>query len=177
MKQKKIFLKREESNMIDKKLGESLRSLRHLRGYSQNQISDEIGVTFQQFQKYEKGTNRLYVSRLVLICNRLGISIESFFRHCKVQHSNNSLRDPANVVEFDSFSNKDVVRLAKSFSKIENSKVKKHILSLVENLAELSQDMKENISLNPDEKDINLDEDDKEINLSEEDILNEDIEN
>ena len=135
MQQKKVSFKRDRSDSIDKKIGEALRSLRHLRGYSQNQMSDEIGVTFQQFQKYEKGTNRLYVSRLVLICNHLGISIEGFFKHCHVQKGA-SLRDPEEVLEFDRFSNKDVVKLVDKFSKIKNQAVRKKILSLVEELSE-----------------------------------------
>ncbi|QXZ79627.1 helix-turn-helix domain-containing protein [Rhizobium sp. L51/94] len=59
---------------MDRAIGEKLRDFRKMAGISQQIMGADIGVTFQQIQKYEKGTNRVSVSALVLICQRLGIT-------------------------------------------------------------------------------------------------------
>lgn len=59
---------------IDAQIGARLRSFRAALGLSQTELADALGVTFQQLQKYEKGTNRISASALVLLCKRLGIS-------------------------------------------------------------------------------------------------------
>ncbi|MGV1867187.1 MULTISPECIES: helix-turn-helix domain-containing protein [unclassified Rhizobium] len=59
---------------MDRAIGEKLRDFRKMAGISQQVMGADIGVTFQQIQKYEKGTNRVSVSALVLICQRLGIT-------------------------------------------------------------------------------------------------------
>ena len=65
----------------DKSLGKKLRQLREGRGLSQEKLAREIGVVFQQIQKYEAGINRISCSRLLKI---LDISIIDFFAGIKV---------------------------------------------------------------------------------------------
>lgn len=65
---------------IDKKIGERVRLARMERGMSQEKLADAIGVTFQQVQKYEKGTNRISAGRLEPIAQALGRSISFFLR-------------------------------------------------------------------------------------------------
>lgn len=61
-----------QPDQIDRDAGARLRNIRTLRGISQTALGDEIGVTFQQVQKYEKGANRMSISMLVKICRALG---------------------------------------------------------------------------------------------------------
>jgi transcriptional regulator with XRE-family HTH domain len=59
---------------LDKKLGNRLRAYRIEAGMSQMELGDKLGISFQQIQKYEKGSNRLAVVRLVEICKLLKIT-------------------------------------------------------------------------------------------------------
>lgn len=53
-------------------MGENLRCARVVRGLSQTDLGALAGVTFQQIQKYEKGVNRISISRLYVLCGALG---------------------------------------------------------------------------------------------------------
>lgn len=59
---------------IDKQIGASIRRFRLHRSMSQEALANELGITFQQMQKYEKGMNRVSTSALILICRALGIT-------------------------------------------------------------------------------------------------------
>jgi transcriptional regulator with XRE-family HTH domain len=64
---------------IDKKVGENLCRFRLLRGMSQVQLAEAVGVTFQQIQKYEKSTNRISASRLWQFSKILKIDVDDFY--------------------------------------------------------------------------------------------------
>ena len=65
---------------IDKFIGGKIYSLRLAKGLSRQQLSEAIGVTHQQLQKYEKGKNRISVGRLVLIAKALERDVEYFYK-------------------------------------------------------------------------------------------------
>ncbi|OHV85926.1 helix-turn-helix domain-containing protein [Ensifer sp. LCM 4579] len=58
----------------DIRIGQRIRHFRQAQGLSQTDLASAVGVTFQQMQKYEKGTNRVSTSALILICKTLGIT-------------------------------------------------------------------------------------------------------
>ncbi len=64
---------------IDQFIGKKIYSLRLAKGLSRQQLAEVIGVTHQQLQKYEKGSNRISVGRLVLISRALDSSINYFY--------------------------------------------------------------------------------------------------
>lgn len=64
---------------VDKKVGENLLKVRLFRGLTQEKLADAVGVTFQQIQKYEKGKNRISVSRLSQFSKVLGIPVAEFY--------------------------------------------------------------------------------------------------
>jgi transcriptional regulator with XRE-family HTH domain len=64
---------------VDAHVGAKIRQARVLRGMSQTALADRLGVTFQQVQKYEKGTNRVGASRLWNVASALALPIEFFF--------------------------------------------------------------------------------------------------
>lgn len=65
---------------IDVHVGRRLRTQRLIRGKSQTEVADAIGLTFQQLQKYEKGVNRIAPSRLVGVANFLEVDVAWFFQ-------------------------------------------------------------------------------------------------
>jgi transcriptional regulator with XRE-family HTH domain len=77
---KKVRMRRSstiEGNGIDKEVGRLLRATRLRKGFSQPQLGDALGLTFQQVQKYEQGTNRIAVSRLFQIASVLNVPPKS----------------------------------------------------------------------------------------------------
>ena len=64
---------------VDAFVGSQLKSLRKLAGYSQTELANKVGVTFQQIQKYERGTNRIGASRLWGFCKVFDVSPDKFF--------------------------------------------------------------------------------------------------
>lgn len=94
---------------IDVKIGQRLWELRKSCGLTQKDLAEKLGISFQQLQKYENGSNRLSVSRAVEIANALNISVTSIFnnllseteppsdpRHnqAKLLHAFNKITDP-----------------------------------------------------------------------------------
>ena len=68
----------------DKSLGRRLRQIREERGLSQEKLAREIGVVFQQIQKYEAGVNRISCSRLLKILEAFNISVIDFFAEIEI---------------------------------------------------------------------------------------------
>ena len=68
-----------QEQKINKEIGARLKLRRVKLGLSQQVLADFLGVTFQQIQKYENGTNRLSVAKIQMICEYLMVSLEYFF--------------------------------------------------------------------------------------------------
>lgn len=67
------------ADLIDRQVGQNMRRLRALKSMSQEKLGSALGLTFQQVQKYEKGTNRVSASRLVHIARILDVPILKLF--------------------------------------------------------------------------------------------------
>lgn len=65
---------------VDTQIGERLRDLRQKNGLSQSDLGASVGVSFQQIQKYEAGTNRVAVSTMLALADHLGISPARFLK-------------------------------------------------------------------------------------------------
>ena len=65
--------------MIEESIGRKLRLLRENKGMSQIELAGRIGVSFQQVQKYEKGSTKISVSRLQEIADAMSVPIKAFF--------------------------------------------------------------------------------------------------
>ena len=70
---------KKEPNPVDKHVGSRVRMRRLMLSMSQEKLGDALGITFQQVQKYEKGTNRIGASRLQHIANILRAPVATFF--------------------------------------------------------------------------------------------------
>ena len=64
---------------VDTHVGQKIRARRIFLGMSQTEVADAVGITFQQIQKYERGTNRVGASRLQQISDAMGVSPFYFF--------------------------------------------------------------------------------------------------
>src|SRR3954468_24570511 len=72
-------------------IGQKLRALRLDRGLSQGDLAGEIGVTFQQLQRYEKGANRVSAGRLVRIAAALHVPVTAFYGAAQARASDRAL--------------------------------------------------------------------------------------
>jgi len=117
---------------VDAIVGQTIRLLRLERRLSQTALARKIGVSFQQVQKYENGTNRVGASRMVQIAQALRVPLDSLFQrvdgtHPKTEHGD----DPLALI-----SNSQALRVARAFSTISNNQVLIAIVALIESIAE-----------------------------------------
>jgi transcriptional regulator with XRE-family HTH domain len=130
-------------NPIDKHVGARVRMRRILIGMSQEKLGDALSLTFQQVQKYEKGTNRIGASRLQQIGAILGVPVEFFFDGAPSgdgtsgTNSAGGFRDSANPQYVTDFlATSEGVHLNRSFIKIKDQKIRRRIIELVDSLAD-----------------------------------------
>ena len=125
-------------NPIDKHVGSRVRMRRMLMGMSQEKLGEALGLTFQQVQKYEKGTNRIGASRLKQISQVLGVPIGFFFDGAPVGAGEEGgfAESPSTGYVADFLSTSEGVQLNKAFIRIRDQKVRKRIVDLVNALAD-----------------------------------------
>ena len=70
------------STSIDLIVSRNVRSRRLAKGLTQEHVAKELGVSFQQIQKYENGTNRIASGRLFQIAKLLGVPVQKLFEGC-----------------------------------------------------------------------------------------------
>jgi transcriptional regulator with XRE-family HTH domain len=124
-------------NPIDKHVGSRVRMRRMMLGMSQEKLGDALGLTFQQVQKYEKGSNRIGASRLQQISLILQVPVSFFFEGAPPPPGKESAfgeaPSPAYVTDF--LATSDGLTLVKAFMRIPNSKLRRRIVELVEEMA------------------------------------------
>ena len=116
------------SDKRDIEVGRRVRAFRLQKGLSQEKLADQLGVTFQQVQKYEKGTNRIAAGRLQRIGEILEIPITEFF----VQHKSNGTAQSELSELVDTAA---ALRLVRSYSRIRDAKLQQAVLFFVEKVA------------------------------------------
>jgi transcriptional regulator with XRE-family HTH domain len=114
----------------DVEIGRKIRALRLQRGLSQSGLADGIGLTFQQVQKYEKGTNRVSAGRLQKIADMLNIPVTFFYAGMGVQGKK---RDPS-ATGLAFLQTKGAVRLVRAYSEIPSRTTKYALVMLAEAL-------------------------------------------
>jgi transcriptional regulator with XRE-family HTH domain len=118
-------------NPIDVQVGTRIRVRRMTLGLSQEKLANGLGITFQQVQKYEKGSNRVGASRLQLIATLLSIPISYFFggEDSSLLATPNTSANEDAIISF--LSSREGVELNRAFLKLENPKVRQRVLNLV----------------------------------------------
>jgi transcriptional regulator with XRE-family HTH domain len=124
-------------NPIDKHVGSRVRMRRMMLSMSQEKLGGALGLTFQQVQKYEKGTNRIGASRLQQIANILQVPVAFFFEGAPNFHPQ---RDgvgeaPSPTYVSDFLATSDGLALTKAFMEIKEAKLRRRIVDLVEEIA------------------------------------------
>jgi len=127
-------------NPIDKHVGSRVRMRRMMLTMSQEKLGDALGLTFQQVQKYEKGTNRIGASRLQQIAHILQVPVAFFFEGAPTLPGDsdsaealNGAPSPSYVSDF--LASTDGLALTKSFTRIKDPKLRRRIVELVEQIA------------------------------------------
>ncbi|MGH1455301.1 MAG: helix-turn-helix domain-containing protein [Alphaproteobacteria bacterium] len=134
---------------IDKHVGKQLKSRRSLLGLSQEKLAESVGVTFQQVQKYERGTNRISASRLFTFSKILDVSIDFFYQGMDNNEKLSSLHGMSDNDQegFDStsanikkipenlMSKKETIDVLKAYYSIEDEKKRKDFLTLIKSMA------------------------------------------
>ena len=122
---------------IDKHVGSRVRMRRMMLSMTQEKLGDALGLTFQQVQKYEKGTNRISASRLQQMSNILQVPVPFFFEgapHVPGQRKGtDEAPSPAYVSEF--ISSSDGLALIEAFMQIKDAKLRRIIVNLVDEIA------------------------------------------
>jgi transcriptional regulator with XRE-family HTH domain len=105
-------------------------------GLSQEKLADGLGLTFQQVQKYEKGTNRIGASRLQQIANILKVPPQFFFEELPKSRGANHDGGPSTAFITEFVSSNDGLALIKAFMAIENNALRRSIVHVVEQISE-----------------------------------------
>ena len=124
-------------NPIDKYVGSRVRMRRIMLGMSQEKLGEALGLTFQQIQKYEKGTNRIGASRLQQISDIVQVPVSFFFEGGPSSASSlagmEEAPSPAYVSDF--LATSEGLALTKAFMRISDPKLRRSIVDLVEQMA------------------------------------------
>jgi len=122
---------------IDGHVGARVRMRRTLLGLNQTKLGEKLGVSFQQVQKYENGSNRISASRLFDLTRVLDVSIEHFFEDIPAevaasspaaQKSGKAKKPPG--YELDPMVKRETLELVRAYYKIEDANVRKRLYHL-----------------------------------------------
>ncbi len=133
---------KKQPNPIDVHVGSRVRMRRNMLSMSQENLGDELGLTFQQVQKYEKGTNRIGASRLQQMSAILEVPVAFFFDgapgrsgDAATKHVERTAEIVSTVELNDFLSSKDGLQLVGAFQKIVSPQLRRRIVNLVEEIA------------------------------------------
>ena len=124
-------------NPVDRYVGSRVRMRRIMLGMSQEKLGDALGLTFQQVQKYEKGTNRVGASRLQQISEILRVPVSFLFEGGPSGGASaenlSEATSPAYVSDF--LATSEGLALTRAFMRIADAKLRRSIVELVEQIA------------------------------------------
>jgi transcriptional regulator with XRE-family HTH domain len=121
-------------NPVDVHVGARVRMRRMLIGMSQEKLGESLGLTFQQVQKYEKGSNRIGASRLYQIGAVLGVPIEFFFEGLERDQTADGA-DYGARFDTELLSSAEGIQLNSAFFSISDPRLRKRLLDLVKAMA------------------------------------------
>ena len=125
-------------NPIDKHVGSRVRMRRMMLSMSQEKLGDALGLTFQQVQKYEKGTNRIGASRLQQISDILQVPVSFLFEGGPAGTStlNGAMAEaPSPSYVSDFLATSEGLALTRAFTRISDAKLRRSIVDMVEQIA------------------------------------------
>ena len=123
---------------IDEHVGSRIRTRRTLLGLSQEKLGDALGLSFQQVQKYERGSNRVGAGRLYQISKVLDVPVSNFYEDMPEEPGQSPpprslpTQDDANV---DTMHKRETLELVRAYYRIENAAVRKRLYETVRAVA------------------------------------------
>ena len=123
---------------VDRHVGRRVCEKRLALGYNQSDLGRALGLTFQQIQKYEKGTNRVGASRLQAIATILSVPVAFFFEDLPGEEGTANrgfAEDPSTTFAIDFCTSAEGLQLNRAFVRIQDQKVRRRIIELVKSLA------------------------------------------
>ncbi|MEL6752051.1 MAG: helix-turn-helix domain-containing protein [Pseudomonadota bacterium] len=127
------------ANAIDVHVGSRVRLRRTMQGMSQEKLGDALGISFQQIQKYEKGTNRIGASRMQQISSALDVPVSFFFEDMPgeaVTDTTGMAEESSTSYVVDFVSSKEGIELNRAFVRITNASIRRKIVDMVRTLAD-----------------------------------------
>lgn len=129
-------LTKEEVREIDRHVGSRLRYRRIMMDYSQTYLAQQVGLSFQQFQKYEKGTNRISASKLHEFAKLLDVPVSFFFDDMPTDMKAAAQATPPTITPDDNpFDEPEVQEFLKAYTDIDDSSVRRAIFLAVKAVA------------------------------------------
>jgi transcriptional regulator with XRE-family HTH domain len=125
-------------NSVDKHVGARIRMRRLTLGMSQTTLGDALGVSFQQVQKYEQGTNRVGASRLQQIATALQVPIPYFFERAPVVPAGSKMKlgskmpSPDFATQF--LSTSEGLSLVRAFTRVKDRRLRLKIVKFIEQI-------------------------------------------
>lgn len=130
---------KKKPNPIDSHVGSRVRLRRMMLGMSQEKLGERLGITFQQIQKYEKGSNRIGASRLQHIASVLTVPVSFFFENAPGHvgtAAHNGHGDSQSTFDMVGFlSSSEGLQLNRAFVRIGDPKLRRRIVELVRAIA------------------------------------------
>ncbi len=123
------------ASKVDQYIGQRVKIARNIANIPQADLAAKLGISFQQVQKYERGTNRISASRMLQIAEALDVSILYLYEDLEqrdVCNKSDSLVEKA-------LTDKDVNQLVRSYMSIQDLNVKKSFLTMLTNIAKKSK--------------------------------------
>lgn len=129
---------KKKPNPIDIHVGSRIRLRRNMLGISQEKLGESLGITFQQIQKYEKGTNRVGASRLQAIASILNSPVSFFFDGAPGEDGQPApgMQEEGASYVTDFLNSSEGIQLNRAYIKISDPKLRRKVLDLVKALAE-----------------------------------------
>ena len=128
-------IRKRRAGAEDIEIGRKIRALRLERGLSQSDLADGIGLTFQQVQKYEKGTNRVSAGRLHKIAELLNTPVMFFYGGMGMRAKKRDAGDS----DLSFMQTRGAVRLVRAYSEISSRTTKYALVVLAESLRDRSK--------------------------------------
>jgi transcriptional regulator with XRE-family HTH domain len=125
---------------VDAHVGARVRLRRTMLGMSQEKLAQALGLTFQQVQKYERGTNRVGSSRLYELSKILDVPIQYFFDEMPAEIAatartgNGGFAEAAADYEPDTLAKRETLELVRAYYRIKSPRVRKKVFDLAKTL-------------------------------------------
>jgi len=123
------MMTRKGPDAVDQMVGRNIRIYRLQKRLTQTDLADQLGLTFQQVQKYEKGTNRVGSGRLLKIATFLNVPVTALFT------GSDEMADTDKQLIFDQLARPHANRLLQAFARIDDDGLRRSVVQLVEEIA------------------------------------------